>query len=131
MKEKTKEKIKEYLLNNMETTKDVVSQLNGWNSCLDYLEYWNNDDEFFDLFYNKPMEAVRACCYGDYNYCDDYVSIDVYGNLKSCSEWDLQDELKSNIDDIVDNLEEEIDNIDIFDDELKRIIEEDEESGGE
>lgn len=127
MKEEKKEKIKNYLLENIETLKDITREINGYSGALDYLDYWNNDEEFFDIFFNNPMEAVRACYYGDYNYCDEYVSINAYGNLTSCSEWDLQDELKSNIDEITEELIDNIDNIYIYDEKLKELIEEDEE----
>lgn len=121
------EKIKEYLLENIDTLKEIVSELNSWNGCLDWLEYWENDEEFFSCFFNNSMEAVRACCYGEYNYCDEYVHLDAYGNLESCSEWELEDELKSYIDDVVENLLNEQDNITIYDSELEALIEEEDE----
>ena len=99
-----KEKIREYLLNNEETLLDVVSELNSWNSCLDYLDFWENDEEFFNTFFDNPMEAIRATYYGNYNYNDDYVKFNGYGNIDSYSEYERIEEIKDNIDDIVDNL---------------------------
>ena len=99
-----KEKIREYLLNNEETLLDVVSELNSWNGCLENLEFWENDEEFFNTFFNNPMEAIRATYYGDYNYNDDYVKFNGYGNIDSYSEYERIEEIKDNIDDIVDNL---------------------------
>ena len=99
-----KEKIREYLLNNEETLLDVVSELNSWNGCLENLEFWENDEEFFNTFFNNPMEAIRATYYGDYNYNDDYVKFNGYGNIDSYSEYERIEEIKDSIDDIVDNL---------------------------
>ena len=99
-----KEKIREYLLNNEETLLDVVSELNSWNGCLENLEFWENDEEFFNTFFNNPMEAIRATYYGDYNYNDEYVKFNGYGNIDSYSEYERIEEIKNNIDDIVDNL---------------------------
>ena len=99
-----KEKIREYLLNNEETLLDVVSELNSWNGCLENLEFWENDEEFFNTFFNNPMEAIRATYYGNYNYNDDYVKFNGYGNIDSYSEYERIEEIKDNIDDIVDNL---------------------------
>ena len=99
-----KEKIREYLLNNEETLLDVVSELNSWNGCLENLEFWENDEEFFNTFFNNPMEAIRATYYGDYNYNDEYVKFNGYGNIDSYSEYERIEEIKDNIDDIVDNL---------------------------
>ena len=99
-----KEKIREYLLNNEETLLDVVSELNSWNGCLENLEFWENDEEFFNTFFDNPMEAIRATYYGDYNYNDDYVKFNGYGNIDSYSEYERIEEIKDNIDDIVENL---------------------------
>ena len=99
-----KEKIREYLLNKEETLLDVVSELNSWNSCLDNLDFWENDEEFFNTFFDNPMDAIRATYYGNYNYNDDYVKFNGYGNIDSYSEYERIEEIKDNIDDIVDNL---------------------------
>ena len=99
-----KEKIREYLLNNEETLLDVVSELNSWNGCLENLEFWENDEEFFNTFFDNPMEAIRATYYGDYNYNDEYVKFNGYGNIDSYTEYERIEEIKDNIDDIVDNL---------------------------
>ena len=99
-----KEKIREYLLNNEETLLDVVSELNSWNGCLENLEFWENDEEFFNTFFDNPMEAIRATYYGDYNYNDEYVKFNGYGNIDSYSEYERIEEIKDSIDDIVDNL---------------------------
>ena len=54
-KENLLNEIKGLLLNDLDTLKDVVSELNAWNACLDYLEVYENDEEFFNMFYeNKP-----------------------------------------------------------------------------
>lgn len=119
-------KIKEYLLNNIDTLKDVVMGLNCWNSCLDWLDYQENNEDFFETYFAKKDEVARAICYGDYNYMDDYVRFNAYGNLESCNEWEYEDELKSYIDDIVDNLTEEKDNLTIYDDELNELLNDEE-----
>lgn len=120
------EKIKEYLLENIDTLKDVVMELNSWNGCLDWLDYQENNEEFFEIYFGKKDEVARAICYGDYNYTDDFVRFNAYGNLESCNEWEYEDELKNYIDDIIDNLIDEQDNITIYDDELKELLDEDE-----
>lgn len=120
------EKIKEYLLNNIDTLKDVVMELNCWNGCLDWLDYQENNEDFFETYFAKKDEVARAICYGDYNYMDDYVRFNAYGNLESCNEWEYEDELKSYIDDIVDNLTEEKDNLTIYDDELNELLDDEE-----
>ena len=115
------EKIREYLLNNEETLLDVVSELNSWNGCLENLDFFENDEEFFNTFFENPMEAIRATYYGDYNYNDEYVKFNGYGNIDSYSEYERIEEIKDSIDDIVDNLIEYYYNI-YIDDELENLI---------
>ena len=121
-------KLREYLLNDVKELRDVVNEINGWNGCLDWLEFRENDEEFFELFYSgiNGLEIARAICYGDYNYNDDYVRIDGYGNLVSYTEYEMIEEIKDSIDEIVENLIEHHDNLDLSDD-IEEIFEEAEE----
>ena len=116
-------KIREYLLNDMDELDCIVREINGWDSSLDWLEAYENDEEFFDMFFANTMEAVRSVCYGNYNYSDDLVRFDGYGNLESFSRWEYEDKLKDNIDDIIERLLSVYYQIDI-DEELTELIEE-------
>ena len=115
------ENVKEYLLENEDVLKEVVQEINGWNGSLEYLEVYENDADFFKMFFTNPMEAVRATQFGNYNYSDDYVKFNGYGNLDSCSEWELLEDLRNNIDEIVDLLIENESNL-YLNDELKEIL---------
>ena len=119
-------KLKEYLLNNIEELRDVVNELNGWNGCLDYLEFFENDEYFFESFYSgmNGLEIARAIYYGDYNYNDDYVRINAYGNLESYTEDEIIEKMKDSIDEIVKNLIEEHDGYLYLSDDIKEIFEE-------
>lgn len=119
--------IKEYLLNNEDVLIDMVQELNGWNGCLDWLEFWENDGYFFDCVFENKLDVARAICYGDYNYNDDYVKINSLGNVVSYSEYDMIEEIKDSIDEIVENLIEYKDYICISDGNLEELLEEEEE----
>ena len=117
------EDIKNYLLNHVNEIGNIVSEINSIDSSLEYLEYWDNDDLFFnDFFYNNPTEAVRSAYYGDYNYCDDYVRFNGYGNLESFNDYKLEKEYKYYIDEIVKSLLEHYQQLCISD-KLKNLIE--------
>ena len=119
------EEIKNYLLDHVDEIGDIITEINSIDNSLEYLEYWDNDEEFFNtFFYNNPMEAVRSSYYGDYVYCDKYVKFDGYGNLKSLDEYELEKEYKDYIDDITKSLIEHYQQISICDDELIKLIEE-------
>ena len=47
----------------------------------DYI--YSNDEEFFDTYFSGAMDAVRAVCFGDYHFSDEYVWFNGYGNLES------------------------------------------------
>ena len=121
---KNYEEIKNYLLNHVDEIRDIVIEINSIDNSLQFLEYWNNDDDFFnDFFYNNPSEAVRSAYYGDYNYCDEYVRFNGYGNLESFNDYDLEKEYKEYIDDILKSFLEHYQQISICDDELINLIE--------
>ena len=110
--EMLREKLQGLLLEDTGSLMTIVEELNNWNSDLDYLRVYENDEEFFEMFFqNKPMDAVRATCYGDYKYNDEYVRFDVYGNLESLDDFEYEGELKDNINEILDELMENYNNI--------------------
>ena len=120
---KNYEEIKNYLLNHVDEIGDIIIEINSIDGSLDFLEYWNNDEEFFNtFFYNNPMEAVRSSYYGDYNYCDNWVKFDGYGNLKSVNDYGLENEYKDYIEDITKSLIEHYQELSITDKELNNLI---------
>ena len=122
---KNYEEIKDYLLKYPNEIGDIIAEINSIDSSLDFLEYWNNDEDFFNtFFYNNPSEAVRSAYYGDYSYCDKYVKFNGYGNLESADDYKLEKEYKYYIDEIVKSLIEHYQQISICDDELIKLIEE-------
>ena len=119
------DEIKNYLLNHVDEIGDIIIEINSIDGSLDYLEYYENDEEFFNtFFYNNPMEAVRSSYYGNYNYCDNWVKFDGYGNLKSVDDYGLEKEYKFYINEITNSLIEHYQQISICDDELIKLIEE-------
>lgn len=113
------EKLKEELT--IDELKEMVSELNSWDGSLRYLDYFENDEYFFKEFYRDRVDdAVRAVCYGDYNYMDDLVRIGDDGNLYSCSEYEYEEEIEDNANEIIEYYLEEIDNM--CDEDIKRKI---------
>ena len=116
------ERIREYLLNDVEELEIIVSEINGWDGSLDWLEAHENDEDFFDTYFDNTFEAIRSAHYGNYNYSDDLVRFNGYGNLDSFNRWEYEDELKGNIDDIIERLLSVYYQIDI-EEELVELIE--------
>ena len=125
------EKIKEFLLNNSEEIKNVIAEINNWNGSLANFEIYDNDEYFFsDIFYGSRYDLVEKIINGDYRLEDDLVRFDCYGDLESLDEWEWEEELKENIDEIIEELLDCYDDLVRYykevniSDELKELIEE-------
>jgi hypothetical protein len=80
---RSREELAEGMLNDMNDEESIEL----WNEyCEDYNDpdgrIYPNDEEFFSLF-GDVMEVVRAISYGDYNFSDNYVYFNGYGNLET------------------------------------------------
>lgn len=107
--------------NGIYRTLEMIDAINHYDNSLENLNYYENDEEFFNMFfYNNPMEAVRASYYGDYKYLDEYVKIDLNGNLKSSWKYELYFELTENVNEIIDRLVELMEK----DSDIKEIVDE-------
>ena len=121
------EDIKNYLLRNEEELRSIVQEINSYNGSLDNLNFYENDEDFFNTFFaDNPMEVARATFYGNYKYCDQYVRFNGYGNLESFDEYEAMKEIKAYIDDIVTCLLECWEEL-YIDDQLVELLEEEEE----
>ena len=80
----------------------MVRECNSYDGSLENYCYEINDEDFFNVHFTEPMEAVRAAYFGEYKYSDDYVRFNAYGNLKSVSTWDFEQELKDGTDEIIE-----------------------------
>lgn len=86
----------------------IISDINSYDGSFDDVQWWENDEDFFNTYYaDDIMGAVRAVCYGEYNFTDEYVKINAYGNLETTNY--IQDELEEYVDEIVDHLVEDWD----------------------
>ena len=122
-KENLLNEIKGLLLNDLSTLEEVVRELNSWNACLDYLDVYENDEEFFNMFFEgKPAELARAIYYGDFNYNDEYIKFNGYENLETFSKYDYEELLEENIEEITENLIEYAEYISIGSEELDDLL---------
>lgn len=123
-KEELLDSIKQAFIEN-EDLRSIVMDINSYDGYFDDMQWWDNDEDFFETFFGTAiMDAVRAVCYGEYNYTDEYVKINAYGNLETTNY--IQDELEGYVDDIVEHIIDnwsELNNIDISQ-ETKDMIEE-------
>ena len=111
--EMLREKLQGLLLGDTEYLMTIVEELDSWNGSFNNLRVYENDEEFFEMFFEgtHPMEIARATYYGDYKYMDEYVRFNAYGNLESLDNFEYEGELKDNIEEILDDLMENYNNI--------------------
>lgn len=87
-----------------EELEEMLRDCIGYDGYFEDLDYWENDEEFFNTFYEGRMnELVRALSYGNYNYMDEYVHINAYGNIDSANEYDYKEDIESQKEDIVEH----------------------------
>lgn len=102
-----REELKKYLENNFEVLEGLVMELNSWNNCLEYLEFWENEEDTLqELFGNDLMRFVQSIKYGDYDINDSYFKFNGYGNLDSYSYKEMKEEIIDSIEEIINCLEE-------------------------
>ena len=94
----TKEEIRDEIINydaDIEDLETMLNDINSWDGYFDDLRWEPNDETFYSTYFsNDPQELARAIYYGNnYNYCDDYIRFNTYGNLETADEWEVQDEI--------------------------------------
>lgn len=103
-----KNKIKEYLKENIEEVKEIVMKICDYDGNFQNLYIFDNNESFFKENFNNTMEILKSVLYGNYNVSDDYVVIEYDGTLTTYNDYSCDlyyDKLRNNIDYIVDYLE--------------------------
>ena len=74
---------------------DMLQEVNTWDSRFDFIQVYENGEEFFEIcFPSSPYEAVKRIAYGSYNFNDEYVRFDGYGNIESLSWYEYEKEIE-------------------------------------
>ena len=78
----------------------AVNNLNGYFED----QIWISMDCFDDyLFGLTPLEIASRVAYGNFDPShDDYFRFDIYGNLESAAEWDIEREMLDLADEIIE-----------------------------
>ena len=88
-------------------------------------EIFENDEYFFNDFYGQDvMGAIRAISYGDYNFRNEYLQFNGYGNIESFDDYEIKDKIDMDVlaEDILENPKNYYDL-----DDLEELLEESEE----
>ena len=86
----------------VEQLKEMVQEVNSWDGSLQEFEY--HEMEFLNYAFDvEPLELLRMVHFGNFNWNDEYFTVNAYGNLDSVSEFEFEKELKDNHDEIVEH----------------------------
>lgn len=90
----------------VEQLAEMVLEVNGWDRSLEGFEYMEMEQLDEILTGVEPTEVLRMAHFGEFNWNDDYFTIDVYGNLESVGYYEFQEDLESGHDEIVERYNE-------------------------
>lgn len=120
IEEDEREIIKEYLLENPKTIINIASEVHGWDGSQDWVDVWDIGELAFCI---EPIDLARAIIYGHVDNIDDPVRYNVYGNLETVTESDLEIDAKDNVDDVIDDIYDLYpEKISIYDEELLELM---------
>lgn len=126
MEKITYEDLIKYLKEHVDTLKDMVSEVNGYNGALEDYIWYENDEYFYEEFFSSKEEVARAVYYGGngYNYMDAYVRINTYGNLETTDDYNRERDLEDGAEEILDEFLELYadNNVDVNDETFKGMI---------
>ncbi len=110
-------KIIEYItdIENFDMTFELVNIINSYDGSLPEIEYFYNEEEFFEIFFGiNTMDAVKAVCFGHYDYTDDFVRFNAYNNLESANKYEVLNDYDLYKEEIADKVVELYDACDIY-----------------
>ena len=99
----------------VEQLKEMVQKVNSWDGSLgdyDYMEMGQLDEMLNSV---EPTEVLRMAHFGEFNWLDDYFTINDYGNLDSINKFEFEEELKDNHDEIAERYNDLIESGEIED----------------
>lgn len=93
----------------VEQLQEMLQEVNSYDGSLDSYEYWDME-QLDDLFHEvKPTEILRMAHFGDFNWNDDFFTVNAYGNLESINSFefeklveDIQEEIIEHYDELVE-----------------------------
>ena len=97
-------KIRTYFNANKTELFEVVNQINSYDSSLQHLEFLDMEDLDMYLDGLTPTDIANKIFFGDFNPNHEYFKFNVYENLESFDEWELNRELFDNIDEIIERI---------------------------
>ena len=97
-----KNTIMNWLESNKEELKGIANELYWYNGSLEHLYFIPMEDLDEYLYGFSPTDIANKIHYGNFNPNHEYFKFNVYANLVSYDNYEMQDELEYWIDEIAD-----------------------------
>jgi len=123
MREETRELLKSWLEENGEERLSICRDINSYDGSMDWANTWDLEELSSSI---DAYGLARAIIYGEVTNIEDSVRYNAYGNLETIDEYDLEQESKDYIDEIIDFIESNGFS-DLYCDKLEEIYNESEE----
>ena len=102
--------MKKYTLEQLE---EMIREVNSWEGSLEDFEYYEMEEIDEVLHGVENLEILRMAHFGDFNWNDDYFTVNAYGNLESINEFEFEKVLKDNQNEIITHYNELVESGDI------------------
>lgn len=123
MREKTRELMREWLLENEDERLNICKEINSYDGSMDFSDIYYIEDL---ADFTKAYDLARAIIYGEVSSIEDPVRYNGYGNLESVDEYELKSESENYIEEIIDFIDSNGFS-DIYCDELEELYNNEEE----
>ena len=124
------ENVKNELVNELDSQQlnQLMTVVNDWNGYFEDQigdQMWIDMDCFDDYLSElTPSEIASRVAFGNFDPHHDYFRFDIYGNLESAAEWDVERDILDLADEIIEQALENWDDIkNNLDDELVELLE--------
>ena len=97
----------------VEQLEEMIREVNSWEGSLEDFEYYEMEEIDEVLHGVGILEILRMAHYGEFNWSDDYFTVNAYGNLESINEFEFEKVLKDNQNEIIAHYNELVESGDI------------------
>ena len=97
------ENVKNELVNELDSQQlnQLMTVVNDWNGYFED-QMWISMDCFDDYLSElTPSEIASRVAYGNFDSSHDYFRFDIYGNLESAVDWDVERDILDSADEII------------------------------
>lgn len=98
--------LREYLFKNVDKLLEVVQELNRQNGLSEEFKFYKNDEHTINKLFTTPYEFAKKSNHIEYDFNEEFFRFDNCGDVVSYTYYDMVDEIRDNIDEVIEALQE-------------------------